>query len=233
VEAPSEGVGRLPKILIGIPSRGVIPHAFVEQMNPALLGDGDLFEAFFAHAKFHITDDARNTFAQTALDNDCDYVFFMDVDMTFPRGTLAMMVRHMANIDEEKPPIIGGVYCNRGADFRWHVYEWEEEKDGWKSITFDLNSGLKKVSAIGTGCMLLDVNVFKIIEWPWFEYEYKMFEGKRDRLSEDMTFCKKCQDAGIPIFADSDIRCGHFLSAQVFPTDDGGYEVVTMAGDVL
>jgi hypothetical protein len=81
--------------------------------------------------------------------------------------------------------------------------------------------------------MLVDMNVFKILEWPWFEYEYKMFEGHKDRLSEDMTFCRKCQKAEIPIYADTEIRCGHMLSAQVFPTDDGGYEIITMAGDVL
>ena len=130
MEAQSEGMGRIPKILIGIPSRGVIPHAFVEIMNGALLGNGDLFEGMFAHTKFHVPDDARNTFVETALDNDCDYVFFMDTDMTFPKGTLAMMIRHMANIKEDKPPVLGGVYCNRGSDFRWHVYEWEDKKDG-------------------------------------------------------------------------------------------------------
>ena len=81
--------------------------------------------------------------------------------------------------------------------------------------------------------MLADMNVFKVIEWPWFEYEYKIFNGKKDRLSEDMTFCKKCKEKGIPIYADTEIKCGHMLSAQVVPTDDGSYEIITMAGDVL
>ena len=229
----SESVGRLPKVIIGIPSRGVLPHSFVETMNPALLGNGDLFMGEFAHAKFHIPDDARNTFVQTALDNDADYVFFMDTDMTFPKGTLALMIRHMANIKDDKPPVLGGIYCNRGNDFRWHVYEWMEGMDGWKSMRFPLNNGVRKVDAIGTGCMLIDVNVFKILKWPWFEYKYLIFQGEQNRQSEDMVFCRKCQQAGIPIYADTDIRCGHFLSAQVIPTDDGGYEVQTMAGDVL
>lgn len=228
-----EGLGKLPKVLIGVPSRGVLPHAFVENMNAALIGNGKLYEGEFAHAKFHIPDDARNTFVQTAIDNNCDYLFFMDTDMTFPPGTLALMIRHMATIKEDIPPILGGVYCNRGSDFRWHVYEWVEAKEAWKSMVFPLNDGLKKVDAIGTGCMLIDMNVFKILEWPWFEYEYRMFNGERDRLSEDMVFCKKCQKAGIPIYADTEIKCGHFLSAQVFPTEDGGYEVQTMNGDVL
>jgi len=239
VEKSSGEVGRTPKILIGIPSRGVVPHAFLEIMNGALLGNGELFEGIFAHAKFHVPDDARNTFIETAFENDCDYVFFMDTDMTFRKGTLALMLRHMLNIKEDKPFVLGGVYCNRGSDFRWHVYEWVEEKDGWKSMTFPLNEGLKKVDAIGTGCMLIDMNVFKILKWPWFEYQYKRFENadgsikEKDRLSEDMVFCRKCQVFDIPIYADTEITCGHMLSAQVFPTDDGGYEIQTMAGDVL
>ena len=201
--------------------------------NSALIGNGDLFEGHFAHAKFHVPDDARNTFIETALDNNFDFVFFMDTDMTFPKGTLATMIRHMGNIKEDSPPVLGGVYCNRGSDFRYHVYEWVEGEDGWKSMKLNLNDGLKKVDAIGTGCMLADMNVFKVIEWPWFEYEYKIFNGKKDRLSEDMTFCKKCKEKGIPIYADTEIKCGHMLSAQVVPTDDGSYEIITMAGDVL
>lgn len=229
----STGVVKLPKILIGLPSRGVMPHAFVETMTSALIGNGDLFEGTFAHAMFHVPDDARNTFVATALENDCDYVFFMDTDMAFQKGTLAMMIRHMANIRTDVPAIIGGIYCNRGNDFRWHVYNWKENMDGWESTTFPLKNGLKKVDAIGTGCMLIDMNVFKAIKWPWFEYEYREFNGKKERLSEDMVFCKKCKEAGIPIYADTDITCGHFLSARVEPTDNGGYQVVTMGGEVL
>ena len=233
MEAQSTGMGKLPKILIGLPSRGVMPHSFVETMQGALIGNGDLFEGIFAHAKFHVPDDARNTFVETALENDCDYVFFMDTDMSFKKGTLAMMIRHMVDIPGDKPPVLGGVYCNRGSDFRWHVYDWVEDKDSWKSLSFPLNQGIRKVDAIGTGCMLIDMNVFKAIKWPWFEYQYREFEGAKDRLSEDMVFCKKCKEANIPIYADTDVTCGHFLSAAVEPTNDGGYQVITMNGEVL
>lgn len=202
-------------------------------MNGALLGNGELFNATFAHAKFHIPDNARNTFVETALETDCDYLFFMDTDMTFPRGCLAQMLRGAANVEGDQPFVIGGIYCNRGGDFRWHVYKWVDDEQGWHSLKFPLNNGLQRVDAIGTGCMLIDMNVFKILEWPWFEYEYKMFQGNRDRLSEDMVFCKKCMEAGIPLYANTDVKCGHFLSAQVMPTNDGGYQVVTMAGEVL
>ena len=229
----SKGVGRLPKVLVGIPSRGVIPHAFVETMNAALVGNGELFFADFGHAKWQIPDDARNSFAQTAVDKNFDYLFMMDTDMTFPRGTLAMMIRHMANIKDEKPPILAGIYCNRGGDFRWHVYKWIEEEDGWHSLRFPLNQGVMKVDAIGTGCMLIDVGVFEVIEWPWFEYEYLIFKGERDRMSEDMVFCKKAMKAGIPIYADTDIKCGHFQSVVIEPTDEGGYQVKSLAGEVI
>jgi len=60
-----------------------------------------------------------------------------------------------------------------------------------------------------------------------------MYKGKRDRLSEDMTFCKKAMEAKLPLYADTDIKCGHFLSAAVEPTNDGGYQVITMSGEVL
>jgi len=210
----------------------MLPTAFVETLNPALIGRDELFAGQFAYANWHIPDHARNTFVQTALDNNFDFLFMMDVDMIFPKGCLALMLRHMVNIEEDTPPVVAGIYCNRGDDYRWHVYNWIEEKTGWHSLKFPLNQGLRRVDAIGTGCMLIDVNVFKILEWPWFEYEYTIFQNERERLSEDMKFCKKCMDAGIPIYADTDIKCGHLQSVQIWPTDEGGYEVQTLAGEV-
>ena len=226
-----EKTDKTPKIVIGIPSRGIWPSAFAQTVNGATIGNGKLFEGMFAFPDWHITDDARNTVAQTALDKDFDFVFFMDSDMSFPKGALAMLFRHRLYLDDDVA-VIGGIYCSRSNDHRWHVYDWEEEKACWKSKRFNLNSGLHKVDAIGTGCMLIDVNVFKILGMPWFEYKYQQIEGKWERQSEDMVFCNKCKEAGIPIYADSEVICGHFHSVQIIPTHEGGYEVKTLQGDV-
>jgi len=234
VEEKSDSVGRIPKVVVGILSRGTLPAAFIQSREGAMIGNGELFEATYAYASWHITDDGRNTVVQTALEQDFDYIFFMDTDMIFNRGTLGMMIRDMAKIKEDQPPVLGGIYSSRTDDHRWHVYRWDEAQLGWHSMRFELNNGLVKVDAIGTGCMLIDVNVFKVIEWPWFEYNYfvnPMLEKVRE--SEDMVFCKKCMEAKIPIYATSNVTAGHMHSMQIWPTEDGGYEIKTLAGDVF
>jgi hypothetical protein len=228
----SGSVARIPKVLIGLPNRGTLPTAFVESLNPALLGQGDLFTAQFAYANWHITDEARNKFAETALEQDFDFLFMMDVDMIFPTGVLARMIRNMGKIEEDIPPVLAGLYCSRSNDNRWHVYNWAPDQEMWESLILPFDTGLVKVDAIGTGCMLLDVNVFQALEWPWFEYEYRIVKGKRHRLSEDMVFCERLGKIGIPIYADTSIRCGHMHSVQIWPTSDGGSEVKTLNGEV-
>ena len=66
-------------------------------------------------------------------------------------------------------------------------------------------------------------------------YKYVNVDRKKltyDRMSEDFVFCEKVKKAGIPLFVDTDILCGHMQSVQVWPTADGGYEVRTMGGEV-
>jgi len=209
------------------------PVAFEQSLHEALKGQDKIFHAFKTYANWHITDDARNMFVCTALKEDFDFIFFMDVDMVFPRACLAFMLRHMAQLPTEQPPILGGVYCSRSDDHRWHVYQ--KKDDLWQSMKFPLYSGFVEADVIGTGCMLLDVNVFKVIKMPWFEYKYVNVDRKKltyDRMSEDFVFCEKVKKAGIPLFVDTDILCGHMQSVQVWPTADGGYEVRTMGGEV-
>lgn len=211
------------------------PVAFEQTLAGALIGTGQIFNAYKTYANWHITDDARNSFVCTALQKDFDFVFFMDTDMLFPKGCLGLMLKHFLRIPGDEPVVLGGVYSSRSNDHRWHVYRWSEKENMWQSMRFALRQGVTKVDAIGTGCMLIDVNVFKEIKFPWFEYDYVNYDPEKytyDRMSEDMVFCKKLQNAGIPLYADSDIICGHLHSVQIWPTEDGGFETKTIGGDV-
>lgn len=223
-------MGRLPEILVGLPNKGFLPTKFVETRDHAVIGSGKIFDVYFGYANWQITDDARNTFVCTALKKKLDYIFFMDSDMIFPKGCLGQMLRHREKLDV-KSAVLGGVYCHKG-DGRWHVYQWQEDLNMWKSMRFPLYKGLVEVDAVGTGCMLVDVSVFEKIPFPWFEYRYMELKNyKYERMSEDMVFCKKCKDSGIPVYADTDIFCGHINQSQIWPTPDGGYEVRTLAGE--
>jgi len=207
-----------------------MPAAFVQAMDVALQGVGGLYLIRKVYAERNIPDDARNEIAKTALEQEADFVFFMDTDMTFPVGCLPQMLNTRFSLENDLT-VMGGVYCRQAGEHNWHVYEWIKEDDGWRSMAFPLYSGLKKVDAIGTGCMLIDMGVFRELKYPWFEYRYRDHETRGwERMSEDMVFCKKCMDAGIRMFAHSDIVCGHIYSVVIKPEGTGGVVIETLAG---
>ena len=234
MEDAGGGLEDIPKILVGLPSRGMWPAAFEKTIAGALAGHNEFFIAQKYYSEWYITDDARNTMACAALRQNFDYVFFMDTDQVFPPKALFNLLCHSLEIESEVPIIVGGVYTSRAGHHRWHLYKGKVG-DKWQSVKFPINTGRYEVDVIGTGCMLIDTNVFKLIEFPWFHYKYLNFDEKEltyDRMSEDFVFCEKVKEANIPIYADTDVTCGHLHSVAVWPVNDGEYEVQSLAGEV-
>src|SRR5208282_1348742 len=58
---------------------------------------------------------------------------------------------------------------------------------------------------ISTGCMLIKMEVFDKIPYPWFEtVEYP------DKMTEDVYFCNKVLGAGYKILGHGGVLCGHY-----------------------
>lgn len=53
------------------------------------------------------------------------------------------------------------------------------------------------------------------------------------RWGEDNCFFKKCKDAGIPVYLDSDIVCGHLTRAIIQQKDRDNFMVISTAGHEL
>ena len=75
----------------------------------------------------------------------------------------------------------------------------------------------------GMACALIRTDVFRRLEYPW--YDWINYGGKnRDMLSEDLYFCVKCSEAGIPIHVDTRVGCGHLIRRVLWPEKTGGKE---------
>ena len=60
----------------------------------------------------------------------------------------------------------------------------------------------------GMGCAFIKTDVFRMIEYPWYDWvNYK----HRGVLSEDLYFCEECRKNSIPIYTDTRVNCGHML----------------------
>jgi len=70
-------------------------------------------------------------------------------------------------------------------------------------------NGIREVQWCGASCILIHMDVFERVGFPWWNMDQD-WDGTRYMCwSEDLTFCRKAHQWGIPIIADGDIRCLH------------------------
>lgn len=183
-------------VLIAVPTfESISPECF--KAIYSLKGD----DISFDFVKGYDCAKARNEIVKKAL-KGFDYVLMIDSDVIVPRDTLHFMLENPADV-------CFGVYPRKNTK----AGETELFKDG----TFDFKNRytfeeLNKetvnrihVKGGGFGCTLIKTEVFKNIDYPWFEfhsYEDSAF------LSEDLSFCMKAAFR-YHLVADLRVRCGH------------------------
>ena len=57
---------------------------------------------------------------------------------------------------------------------------------------------------------MIKTSILADIPTPWFEYH----EENGNAISEDVWFCQQARKAGIPIWADKRVACGHIIKEQ-------------------
>ena len=171
---------------------------------------------------------ARNRIAADALNAHYDYVLMVDNDIALPTDALSNLLEHGVDF-------VMGYYLNRYARgenryttlyrpaFSWQMYEDSELRD-----MRERGEHLIKVKGGGLGCALIRASVFERVEFPWFEW----VDQNRMRLDvpsvyecrdafgsggEDITFCIKCETAGVAIHADTRVACGHEFREVKWP----------------
>jgi len=153
----------------------------------------------------------RNNIIKEALERDKDYVFFCDDDMVFPPDILTRLLKH-----EEQ--IVASLYVSRHHPFRAMAFTEKVKVDGrdsWIPIRLKDQppTGLIEVVAAGTAGMLVDIDVFK-------ELEYDTWFDRQDGGGDDIGFCNRATEAGFPIFLDLEARMGHIGIHVLFPEWD-------------
>lgn len=187
-------------VLIAVPTfENISPECFKAIYD--LEGD----DLSFDFVKGYDCAKARNEIVKKAL-KGFDYVLMIDSDIVVPRDTLHSMLETPADV-------CFGVYPRKNTK----TGETELFKDG----TFDFKNRytieeLEKeenprihVKGGGFGCVLIKTDVFKNIDYPWFEfhsYENNTF------LSEDLSFCMKASYR-YHLVADLRVRCGHIAKS--------------------
>lgn len=135
-------------------------------------------------------DEARNWFAEAAIQHNAKYLFMWDEDVLVPPHALRELCYVMDNWP--KVGVIGGIYCLKTERPEPLVFKSAGSGPFW-----DWKVGeVFECGAIGMGCTLIRTELFKDIEKPWFRTvddlsSYLDNIPAGEQWTEDLYFAKK------------------------------------------
>ena len=202
------------KINIVVPTHDINPWGFTYDLaqlmaftTHAMPTDTELGLAFLPGTYIH---KARQELMQHCIQEQYDYVFWLDSDMRFPRESLAVMLQH-------REAMVGINYAKRALP-TWPVAiktlglgsgEKPERLYPKEDAT-----GLVEVEAVGFGVLLMRMADFRdlppLTEGAWFDQQYIPETGQW--IGEDVSFCQLIRKKlGIKIMVDQDLSraCAH------------------------
>lgn len=131
----------------------------------------------------------REVLAEMALNQNADYLFWLDMDMRFGPDVFNKLIKWNKDI-------ISGIYIDR---YGKNICKLK----GQKEIPLNrLKKGKPiKIESTGFGVLLVKKEVFEQLKRPWFEWKI----GR----PEDLDWCIKANKQGFKIYADPTTFLGH------------------------
>lgn len=148
------------------------------------------------------------------------HILFLDADHKHP----AEIVPQLARAVREDPTRMVVAALNFRRSEPWDPCAYEISESGDSSVWLSWAPGVYPVSVTGMAAMLVAVECFDKIEWPFFGYDYshadKMHWSERHDLDDmestkwpgvDVWFCKRCKDAGVAVYVDTRVKTSPHL----------------------
>lgn len=177
------------KIAIGLPTNRLVKPKTAQSLLRLVASSYYDFH-FIVSTRGYNTSENRNYIAAQALKSNCDYLFFVDDDMIFPPETLDDLI--LCEKD-----IVGAKYKTK----------YEVQADVVEYLNDERPSELFGCGAIGTGCLLINTKVFKVVPQPWFTYEWH--SNGMVKMSHDWLFCHEARKRGIDVWCEPNIKVQH------------------------
>ena len=193
------------KILIGIPTnRGLKPKTVKSLVDMIAFSDHEFVTVMATEG--YTTAENRNYIAVQALRQECDYVLMVDDDMIFPKDTLEKLLA----VDRA---IVGVASNSRTLPLSTTVSRMDEQGNYVHPDTLTeeekvLPTEPFKAYGVGGGVLLIDINVFKLVERPWFLFTPDPITGQM-LIGEDQYFCNRAKEKGFEVWCDPTITIGH------------------------
>lgn len=205
------------KILIAVPCMDQMPVPFVQSL--VLLEKPPGCTLFMKCGS--LIHAARNEIALNAMEQEYDFVFWMDSDMVMKSDTL---IRMMQTMKEKDLDILTGLYFRRVPPYTPVIFDKIEIKGDmceWSDFK-EIPKELFKVGACGFGCVLMKTDVFFDVQGRFGQ----MFTPI-GMNGEDIAFCWRARQCGFDIWCDPSVICGHVSYSVI---DDKFFKIFSEKG---
>jgi Glycosyl transferase family 2 len=156
----------------------------------------------------HSIDDARNEIIRRARSQKLKYMWFVDDDTEPPRDAVRKLMYLLDQEEARGSSIVaaGGIYCVKQDPPTPNVFAGPGRGPFWRWKVGDVFP----CWGIGTGCLLIRMDVFDQIPEPWFKTTSEPGFSETD----DLYFCEKLARAGYGVLAHGGVLCPHWEIAK-------------------
>ena len=189
--------------MIAVPCMDMVQTTFMESMM-GLMSAG---ECQVSYTKSSLVYDARNMLASKALNDGFDRILWLDSDMVFRPDLLIKLSKDM----NEGREMVSAVYFKRKPPFTPICYKTLEYSEHDNKPAYKLEPYLDypkddvfKAAGCGFGAVMMTTDLIRKVA-ERFGYPFSPMMG----IGEDLTFCWRVNQLGIPIWCDSRIKVGH------------------------
>lgn len=155
----------------------------------------------------------RNALAHYCLKSKAKLLWMVDDDVLPPQWAVQKLLDAMQK--DPKAMCAAGIYYSKNFVPTPVVFE----DNGSGSFTKWKKGEVFEVPGfIGTGCMLVNTEIFNLVPEPWFDtLEFP------DKVTDDAYFCRKVIKAGYKILGHGGVLCGHYdhrSNQEIWPPED-------------
>lgn len=202
-------IGPETKVMIAVPTAEMARRAdFYDYYNRMIKPIGTIL--INAHGQSPARN--RNVMIKEGIKHECTHIMFLDDDVAFQPDLLMRLLAH-------EKDIVGGLYFMRSHPHKPIIFDYADEQGRCRNHLLEHDEkGLIEVVAMGLGCCVIKVDVFKNMEEPWI----RLGELEPDHWCDDLGFFKRARDKGYKIFCDLDAMVGHMAQVTIWPTKTDG-----------
>lgn len=154
----------------------------------------------------------RNQLVDGFLSSGHDWLLMVDTDHGFRSNLLEILLEQA---DPQTVPVVSGLNVGIGLDVRDgmggykiepRIVAFQYDGQGYvRALDYPRNT-LWRVDGVGTGCLLVHRSVYERIGGDWFT---ERPDGRGKLLGEDLSFCLRLREAGIPVHIDTRAKLSH------------------------